>query len=145
VPPSLHPTEKVKSYLTIVGISLSLIASIYAGVSVLWSKIGDVVTNEKLIDHNLHKDAHPPLREAQNDIEDKADMALRKVEELHTDQVMMMARLIRLVAADVERDPRRKSQKASIAEQAFRRGVLRGDGLEEAFLTALEESRVANY
>jgi len=56
-----------------------------------------------------------------------------------------MARLIRLVAADVERDPRRKSQKASIAEQAFRRGVLRGDGLEEAFLTALEESRVANY
>lgn len=141
MPPSLHPTEKVKSYLTIVGISLSLVASIYAGVSVIWGKLGNVVTRDGLIEHDLDKDSHPPLRTEQEFALTQANLAIKRVEELREDQVMMMARLVRLVAADFERDVRKKSMRATLAEQAFRRQVLHGESLEGAFLSALEDTR----
>lgn len=138
---SLHPTEKAKNYLTVIGVGLSLIASVYAGVKVVTNDWAEVVTKDKLIEHDLSKEAHSPLRDSVRECSKKAEEAIKRVEALKKDQVMAMARLIRFVAADMESDRRKKARAANVAEAAFRRFVLSEDNLELAFMNALTESR----
>jgi hypothetical protein len=138
---SLHPSEKAKSYLTLIGIGFSLIASLYAGAMTVWGQIGQVVTREDLSDHNLLREAHPPLRDRYDACEDQARLALKRVEELRADQVMMMGRLARIIAADMERDPRKRAMRAEAAENALKRRVRHGEALEDAFVMALSDAR----
>lgn len=119
---------------------MSLVASLYAGGKSVWGGLSSVVTSEKLIEHNLAKDAHPLIRDDAKTTEDIAKLAIKRVEELRTDQVMTMARLARLVAADREQNPRKKANSADAVEVAFRRYVRQGVSLEEAFLAALNEA-----
>jgi len=140
MPPSLHPTEKVKAYLTVIGITLSLIASLYAGIKTLLQSASAVVTTERLIDHNLAKDAHPPIRDSMDSCRDMCNLAVKRVEELRADQIMTMARLARLVAADAERDARKRAQRAQVVETTFKRLVRQGESLEDAFVDALNEA-----
>lgn len=137
--PSLRPAEKAKSYLTLIGVGLSLVASLYAGSKTIWSGVSSVITKDQLIEHNLAKESHPPLKDSFDSCHNQSELALKRVEEIREDQIMTMARLARLVAADMERDPRKKAARATLAEIAFKRNIRRGESLEDAFVAAINE------
>jgi len=126
--------------MTLIGVGFSLIASMYAGAMTLWGKLGSVATKENLIDHNLDERAHPRARELQESCFEQSKLSFKRIEELRNDQIMMMGRIARIIAADAEKDARKKAKRAEIAETSLKRRVRQGETLEDAFIMALEDA-----
>lgn len=95
------------------------------------------MTKDQLLEHNMADAAHPPLREKQAECKEKLDKALKDLETLREDQILFIARLVRLVASDMERDSRKKAAYATRAEVIFKRKVHDGESLEDAYTAAI--------
>lgn len=126
--------EKAKAWLQILGVVFGLAGGLYTGVASVWTR---VAMKTELLDHNLAPRAHPPILEIVDRCEAKAMAAQGRIEELRADQVSMGARMVRMLAAELENRPALRAARASFYEDQYRGLVHRGLPVEEATLEAL--------
>lgn len=126
---------KAKTWIPIIGLLISTVAGSFYAAQHQGS--GPENHEEPLREHNGDPLAHPPLRD-----ELRECMALgNRLEALRDDQQAVAARLVRLVASDLERDSRKRALAANEAEEEFRRLLRSGASLEDAMIGALRYRR----
>ena len=123
--------------------ALQLFLAICTAIGVVWGFLStlsnNIVTENKLQEHNVNDKSHPFIINTTKECEDKVEALSKRVEESHETQIALGARLVRLLAADMETNRNLKASSANYYEQEFRHKIRKGMVVEEAILESLRE------
>jgi hypothetical protein len=127
-------SDKLKNWL-------QLFLAICGAIGVVWgflsSLSNNIVTDSKLQEHNINEKSHPFIISSTKECEGKVEALSKRIEESHDTEVALGARLVRLLASDMETNRNLKAASASYYEQEFRHKIRKGMSIEEAILESL--------
>lgn len=132
---------KIKNVMSLADLAKALAAigtAATTAVGVLWGSYNWFTTDAELLEHNLNPKAHTALLDRVERMEKLAEKLSARGEDTRASTVQIMRRMIRLAAAERERNPSLRKAAADFYEEELEAQLRRDDvSLEDAFLEAL--------
>lgn len=129
-------SEKIKHWVQLFLAVSAAVGIIYGFLS---SIKNNIITEKDLQLHNTDDNSHPIIVKNLEVCEGKVESLSKRIEEAHEVEIALGAKLVRILAADMESNRNLKAAAANYYEQEFRHKIRKGLSIEEALLESLRE------